>query len=396
MVFSIHRDIVGLAAGIGVSLPAACFNQIYIDCSPRFLIFPSAYIQTYNSTVSPYSALGAALALIGLSTVTSLVLGFFIKSWIFHLDILYIPHLTSSILGLLNTTYTFVSHHGVAGSKTPAAHHAITALVVSIVVTLMYGSLSLYTFRKVYMVRARDALHRHTLPTATPEYLPETEQQRKQLLRLLLQQEESQTSSPDMTASQTFKIDWPGSNNMSTDRSRRNTLNSFRNFPRLGGGTSRRSTILGGDPAESLPGGIERVPTVIREESTLGSNGDRDANRPENTQSNDPTALRPALLAPRANSALFNTTAADEQSRAPSYCENAHPSMNLDVVPVNRPSLGDNGYPIEKPQAQAQVQARDSHDDVVIEEKQHEVLRPDIKVTEHGSQDLGIEPGMAF
>ena len=314
-----------------------------------FFILPSTYLDISNASLTPLSALGAAIVLIVFPFTICLILTIFMKSWIFRLDVLYVPHLISSLLGLLGNIYSLASSRNVFSKSNPSAHNAIAAICLAVAATLIYALLSLLTFRKIHIVRARDALHRHVTPTK--EFLPETEQQRKQLLGLLLQQEESQASSPDKTTSQTFKIDWPGSNTMGNDRSHRNTLNTLRNFPRFGPTsryTSRRNSLLGGPPLDHLTGGIERVPTVIREESTMNSTLRSGAQNLNNPPTIDPAALAPVALAPRAQSYLFNTAAIDDRSRAPSYCENAHPSMHIDVRTSALPYLQNNEYPVEK------------------------------------------------
>lgn len=323
-------------------------SDAIVDRQRRFIIFPSAYIQTSNVSLTRASAFSAALVLIVPAYLISLTLAVFQKSWIFRLDILYMPHLIASSVGFLTTVYYVSSHRGVVGSSTDSSNYAITALVMSVLSTIIYGICSFLTFRQIWIVRARDDSHRQTNPIKTHEFIPETEQQRKQLLRLLVQQEEAQQASPD-NASQTFKIEWPGfSSNNSNDRSHRSTMTTFRSFPRIrptSRYTTRRSTMLGGAPPDHLTGGIERVPTIIQEESTMGSS-QHGANHSVNEFSVvNPAALRPGISG-RAHSALFNTADVDDRSRAPSYCENVHPSMYIDVR--SRAALGPNGYPIEK------------------------------------------------
>ena len=68
--------------------------------------------------------------------------------------------------------------------------------------------LSLITFRKIYIVQTRDAMHRHTAE-ADSIHDPEDEQQRQQLLRLLQQRDSTKKVSSE--ASETFRIDLPDS-----------------------------------------------------------------------------------------------------------------------------------------------------------------------------------------
>ena len=71
--------------------------------------------------------------------------------------------------------------------------------------SLIYAILYLLKFRKVYMVRSRDAMHRHH--SDGEALLPEDEQQRQQLLRLLLQRDGKKVSS-ELSRS-TYRIDLP-------------------------------------------------------------------------------------------------------------------------------------------------------------------------------------------
>lgn len=81
------------------------------------------------------------------------------------------------------------------------------ALALSIASVLVYTVLSLLTYRKIYIVKARDEMHRPTSPSKVAGYIPEDDQQRKQLLRLLQQQEETKPVSPESATQNTFKID---------------------------------------------------------------------------------------------------------------------------------------------------------------------------------------------
>jgi len=116
-------------------------------------------------------------------------------------------HLTSSGLGLISTIYALATYNGVINSSSPPAHHAMGALALSIASVLVYTVLSLLTYRKIYIVKARDEMHRPTSPSKVAGYIPEDDQQRKQLLRLLQQQEETKPVSPESATQNTFKID---------------------------------------------------------------------------------------------------------------------------------------------------------------------------------------------
>ncbi|KAI4136632.1 MAG: hypothetical protein L6R39_007694, partial [Caloplaca ligustica] len=96
---------------------------------------------------------------------------------------------------------------------------SLPALLISIIATTTYLTLVLFTFRKIYIVRKRDAMHRHN-PSDSEAYhlLPEDEMQRQQLLRLLQQRENggnNKTPRPGGSSAEvsqsTFRIDLPDS-----------------------------------------------------------------------------------------------------------------------------------------------------------------------------------------
>ncbi|KAL8770986.1 MAG: hypothetical protein Q9209_003405 [Squamulea sp. 1 TL-2023] len=87
---------------------------------------------------------------------------------------------------------------------------SIAAVVLAAISTSTYLTLTLITFRSIHIVRARDAMHRHHSDSESYHLLPEDEMQRQQLLRLLLQRENSKKVSPDASQS-TFRIDLPDS-----------------------------------------------------------------------------------------------------------------------------------------------------------------------------------------
>lgn len=253
---------------------------------------------------------------------------------------------------MLSTAYYIATHPQTLDKSGSTTRNATTAIVFSILSVLVFGIQSLLTFRKIRLLRARDAQYKQTRPTNTSELLPESEQQRKQLLSLLLQQEDDQASIPDTQTAQTFKIDWPGNHSSSSDRSRRNTINTLRSFSRFGTSSryaSRRSSTFGITQPDHLPSSVDRVPTMIREESTMTDSLGATVGRNLAPNAAPLAPPRPAVFTPRAHSALFHTADVDEGSRAPSYCEHAHPSMHIDVqLPHFQPPPQVNGYPVEK------------------------------------------------
>ena len=185
-----------------------------------FLIFPSAFKQESPLTISSKAATVAAIILLVLGYALSLVTSLICRSWIFQLDIIFVPCLSSSVLGLINVLYSLSTHD----KSLQWTSSSVVALALSIISSLTYTTAALLTFRKIYIVKARDAMHRYH-SDSTDAMMPESEQQRQQLLRLLLQQEDAKQPNPDNGQS-TFKIDWPG------NADRRSTIVTLRSLPR--------------------------------------------------------------------------------------------------------------------------------------------------------------------
>ncbi len=279
-------------------------------------------------TITTQTSLITAVVFIVLAYVLSFTISFTTKSWLFHLDIIYIPHITSSILGLINIIYNKSIRR--TPNWTDGASVAVALAAISI---LGYTIAALLTLRKLHMVRVRDATHRLVSSKSTSDFLPETELQRQQLLRLLLQQEETQAASPQTSTQHTFKIDLPGGVERTTAR---NTMHNLRNLPftsRLG---SRAPSVYGaGAPApaqlpadEQTGNGPEMgLPTIIVEEATV----------PRATEPN-PSPLR-AVRYERPFS--YQPT-----EPVPTYQQHASSPRNSSP---NAPQLQENGYPIEKP-----------------------------------------------
>lgn len=158
---------------------------------------------------------------------------------------------------------------------------------------------------------------------STDGMMPETELQRQQLLRLLLQQEDAKQQNPDNGQS-TFKIDWPG------NAERRNTIVTLRSLHR-----GRRSS--NGNSNSDLYNG-------------------QDANPPPLPQINPVT--EEGALNPR-----FGPTDPILPSDAHTYMPSNNSYVDGDIPgivntryspptrfpPSSLPQLQTNGYPIEKP-----------------------------------------------
>lgn len=286
------------------------------DNDHSFLVFPSAFASTSSSAVDPKSGLVGALVLVILGYSTSLALSLLIESWLFQLDIIYVPHLTASAVGLINVLYALNTNRDLGYNRA-----AIAALALSSTSTLVYAVAALLTFRKIHIVRSRNVMYRHHSSSSTSKLLPETELQRQQLLRLLLQQEDARAPSPECDSQQTFKIDWPGSNERFE---RRSTLSTIRNLPRLGSryGSHRTSSHYTHAPTENLTYGNEGVPMTLIEEGSITSTS--------------PPQLQPISYTPPPPFHSTNTATHDI------------PVIINTQTSSFPPQLQDNGYPLEK------------------------------------------------
>ncbi|KAI4189193.1 MAG: hypothetical protein L6R41_001636 [Letrouitia leprolyta] len=198
----------------------------------------------------------------------------------------YSPCLFSSFLGLVNIAIALSTRHG---NQSVLNLSSVAALVLSIFSTTTYLTLSLLTFRKIHVVRARDAMHRHRSDSDSYHLLPEDEMQRQQLLRLLERRTTSnnKTHKPNSAeASQsTFRIDLPESlrrmetrltapRNVYEGRNERN--NSFndrsRNFSPLSQFASTRWTSSSYEPVaqeNSQPSLLPQTPPFQQSERLI-------------------------------------------------------------------------------------------------------------------------------
>lgn len=219
-----------------------------------FLVYPSAFAARADLSVDQSVTGIVAIILLALGYTVSVALWFICTSWLFQLDVIFLyllnksvnraaanlsprPCLLTCIFGLFNITYNLNVH------KPPTPHwtsSSISALTLATISTLIYTVLSLITFRKIHMVRSRDAMHRHTADADSIHLDPEDEQQRQQLLRLLQQRDTVKKVSSEASQS-TFRIDLPDSLRRSGthlsapsnvyERSRNHPTVAFANWP---------------------------------------------------------------------------------------------------------------------------------------------------------------------
>ena len=170
-----------------------------------FLVFPTAFNNASDLSVEGRPAGVAAAVLLALGYGLSAALWMVVNSWIFQLEVIFGPCLSSSLFGLFNIVY-WLSTHNTPKGKSEWNIASVSALVLATLSSLVYAVLTLLTFRKIHIVRMRDSMHRYR-SSDTVNLLPEDEMQRRQLLHLLSQKE---AGKPSPAASQTtFKIDLP-------------------------------------------------------------------------------------------------------------------------------------------------------------------------------------------
>lgn len=174
--------------------------------SIAFLVFPTAFHNTSNLSVSGAAAGITAAVLLALGYTLSIALWLVVRSCMFQLEAIFAPCLSSSLFGLFNVVYS-LSTHKVPEKESQWNTASTTALVLATLSSLAYTILTLLTFRKIHIVRARDGMHRYRSASDSSSFMPEDEMQRRQLLQLL-SQKEGRRPSPEASQS-TFRIDLP-------------------------------------------------------------------------------------------------------------------------------------------------------------------------------------------
>ena len=156
--------------------------------------------------------------------------------------------------------------------------------------------------------------------------MPESEQQRQQLLRLLLQHEDAKQQNPD-TGQSTFKIDWPG------NADRRSTMGTLRNLPRAVRNSygNRNSDLYSGQDA--IPSPLPPMDPVAEEASLNPRYGSSDGILP----------LEARTYVPSNNSYI--------DGDIPGIVNTRYISPTR-YPPSHLPQLQANGYPLEKPETQ--------------------------------------------
>ena len=187
-----------------------------------YIVFPLATGAT-DGDLSVNSTTLAAWA--GTSLVVGYVLMVFtatvVRSTLFHFDLIYLPLLTSSALGLFAILLNFAVQERIKLAM-PLIYLPISLASAS---TIMSAMLAFWAYWRISQIRASDnrkriSRDRKTWRSPTDEistlsiipHLPEDELQRQQLLRLLLKRDADRVPSPD-SQSNTYHIDLPTSPN---------------------------------------------------------------------------------------------------------------------------------------------------------------------------------------
>ena len=272
-----------------------------------FLIFPSSFKSDASPRISSKSAEIVAIVLLVLGYTLSGTIALVCRSWLFQLDIILIPCLSSCVLGLVNVLY----HLSTQSHSPQWTSSAILATTISVISLLTYTVVALLTFRKIYIVRARDAMHRHHGGPSAERVL-ETEAQIKQWESLLSQREDVKKAT-QANNQQTFKLEWPGNGD------RRSTIGTLRNLPRAARNAyeSRANSMYGRQ--DFITPAATQMDPVAEEASIAPSLGALPA-----------TAYVPTNYDDHIVNTRFTTP---ETPQAPT---------------PNRPQLGPNGYPLEK------------------------------------------------
>ena len=167
-------------------------------------------------------------------------------------------------------------------------------------------------------------MHRHQPESGTSGMMPETELQRQQLLRLLLQQEDAKKANPDNNQ-QTFKLDWPGNGD-----NRRNTMTTLRNLPRAARAAYENRNSASFMAQDPHPQAVMHMDPVTEEES-----------------------LDPRIGSLPATAYVAQHNYDDEN--IPGIVNTRYPTPNQSQNsphPPGLPQLQENGYPIEKHEVQ--------------------------------------------
>ncbi|KAK3634630.1 hypothetical protein LTR56_015210 [Elasticomyces elasticus] len=207
-----------------------------------YLMLPVTFDSNAQSRISK-PALGIfAVALLTAGFSFTALLCFAVRNPLFQADAVFLPSLTSCLVGLLTVFYDFLTSARYVWNVP-----ALLVTIAAAVTTVIYGGLLVYTQRRITIVKARgpamplqvhrpgslgssagpwqeqtyyENYNRNMFPTSIrepqpqpqpvghdPNQITEEEMQRQQMLMLLLHREQPPTPDPSQS---TFHIDWQG------------------------------------------------------------------------------------------------------------------------------------------------------------------------------------------
>lgn len=187
-----------------------------------YIVFSIAYTSTPDELrVSHALVVGMASTAVFVGYVSDAALAILSRSLIFMFDGVLMPVLTASAVGVFSTII-----HTVLKSNTPPENriYLFAPLVVSGIVTIISAVLSWIVYRKLRKIKDLDSRRRKHItpePAASPmipkslhisrevrDMVPDDEQQRRQLMHLLMSKEKLRNASIEDTSS-TYRIDLP-------------------------------------------------------------------------------------------------------------------------------------------------------------------------------------------
>ncbi|MCJ1308511.1 hypothetical protein MMC25_002164 [Agyrium rufum] len=176
-----------------------------------FVIFPSSFQYTQESTKTENSLSIVSLVLLTSGYSLSVFLWFLCENSLFQLDVLFIPSLVSSSVGLLDILVTIGAHSSSLGNFWSTS--SVAALTLALISTLIYSGLTIFLGRKVNAIRTSAGIQHQRSNSESLGLLPEDDRTRQNLLRLLHTREKDKKSTAAPSNLSTYRIDLPESLN---------------------------------------------------------------------------------------------------------------------------------------------------------------------------------------
>lgn len=254
-----------------------------------YILFSIAYTSTPDELrISPSFMTGLAATGVFLGYLSDAALAFLSRSLIFTFDGVLMPVLTASAVGVFST----VVHRALKKTTEEGNEiYLILPLAVASVATVIATALSWVVYRKLRNIKELDARRRAHIPLGdyspmlsqgmnvnvsreVRDMVPDDEQQRRQLMHLLMTRDDAVGSSSFDGSSSTYRIDLPweeagGSRPRSGSLPSTNTLRQPSRFSlqKLVVGRERSNT------SDSFKDPRERRREQIEQSGLVGSNG---------------------------------------------------------------------------------------------------------------------------